>query len=100
MVFGTTQRLNRNMTGFGPRFFDNSRFKNNKRQFKRYCLQTLLLIRPHACFAYVRPCNTKDLSAPQCSVLSRHKLGTCHIGRLSTLGLGHHLKGRRTPPVA
>ncbi len=26
MVFGTTQRLNRNMTGFGPRFFDNSRF--------------------------------------------------------------------------
>ena len=27
MVFGTTQRLNRNMTGFGPRFFDNSRFK-------------------------------------------------------------------------
>ena len=35
-------------------------------------------------------------SVPKCSVPSKHNLGTCHEGCLSALGLGHHLKGRRT----
>ena len=39
-------------------------------------------------------------SVPKCSVPSKHNLGTCHKGCLSALGLGHHLKGRRTPPEA
>jgi hypothetical protein len=32
-------------------------------------------------------------------VLSRHNLGTCHIGCLSTLGLGHHLIKRAKDPA-
>jgi len=99
MVFGTTQRLNRNMTGFGPRFFDNSRFRTINVN-SNVILFANVTFNQATCLLCLRPCNTKDLSAPQCSVLSRHKLGTCHIGRLSALGLGHHLKGRRTPPEA